>query len=407
MRKVLLPIIALLFALALAASATVAPANDRLFLEENGQVTIEAEHFHLNDRHGAAAANYVKAENWRWDGEYLFVGLTDVLGGTRFEARARVLVDTTGPWSAAGQLRLVRGSHIILPRLTQSEHALAYFEEGGRIVFVIPWGEANNLSLVGTTDIDHERGPDDVRITADEVDYLLGIVKRLFPREAAEPVAAFSSLRPLLQDEASSPSRASREHRIWFGHDGVLHVAGGKYTTYRVMSEEAADAVAQKIRPALANLRVTAGEPLDQNTMAGVGRLRSEAGRLARVQVDAIGGLAGERDARRRTQRPQITVGPRTTGSRRRQLRGVGRGQERGDVELDFRGRGTARRRGLHRDHGDDGADCRRQWLLSQRTSFGPHPDWRRRRSLGAAARSSSVRSPARRVCSRRRACRS
>jgi len=212
---------------------------------------------------GALAANYLRAESWRKENGLWRVRLTDTLSGRPLEIEARKIVDTTGPWSRTGALRLVRGSHIVLPRLTAGEHAMAWFEEGGRIVFVIPFGEDNRLSLVGTTDVDHMGSPDDVRISAEEAAYLMRVARRLFPAATKlEPLGAYSALRPLLRDESSAAMRASREHRIWNSPDGVLHVAGGKYTTYRRMSEEAADAVTKEIAPQLGDVHLTAETPL-------------------------------------------------------------------------------------------------------------------------------------------------
>ncbi len=212
-------------------------------------------------RNGVTAANYVRAEGWERTRGWWRVNLRDVLSGDPFELRARKLVDTTGPWSRAGGLRLVRGSHLVFPRLNASDHAIAWFEEAGRIIFVIPWGERNQLSLVGTTDVDHEGDPDDVRISGEEAEYLTGVVKRLFPSAHARPLAAYSALRPLLRDESATATRTSREHRIWNSDDGVLHVSGGKYTTFRLMSEEASDLVAREIAPPLAGLHPTSRTP--------------------------------------------------------------------------------------------------------------------------------------------------
>jgi glycerol-3-phosphate dehydrogenase len=214
-------------------------------------------------RHGAIVANYVKAETRERtaDGGWT-IGMADQLTGERWRARARKIVDACGPWGNEGSLRLVRGSHIVLPRLTSGDRAVAHFDEAGRIVFFIPWGAANQLTLAGTTDVDHTAGPEDVRISEDEARYLLGIARRLFPAAGSmTPISAYSSLRPLLPDEAGSPTAASREHRIWNSPDGVLHIAGGKYTTYRVMSEQAADAVTEEIAPALGSVHLTASTP--------------------------------------------------------------------------------------------------------------------------------------------------
>ncbi|MGB7654212.1 MAG: FAD-dependent oxidoreductase, partial [Novosphingobium sp.] len=122
-----------------------------------------------------------------------------------------------------------------MPGLNRSENAIAYFGDDGRIIFVIPWGPGNKLSLVGTTDIDHGGTADNVRISNEEVAYLRGVVGRLFPGDAGvEPVAAYSSLRPLIVSGSTSATAASRSHKIWL-ENGVLKITGGKYTTYRSM----------------------------------------------------------------------------------------------------------------------------------------------------------------------------
>jgi len=191
-------------------------------------------------RHGAVVVNYARASR-RSDG----ITITDALSGQSFPLQAAKLVDATGAWASRENLRLVRGSHIVIPRVNASDNAIAYFEDSGRIIFVIPWGSTRQLSLVGTTDVDHTQGPDNVRISSEETEYLLRIVRQLFPSARdTTPISTFSSLRPLIRSDATSATRTSREHRIWRAADGVVHVAGGKYTTYRVMSEEAANLIA-------------------------------------------------------------------------------------------------------------------------------------------------------------------
>jgi len=212
---------------------------------------------------GAIAVNYLRAENWRRDASNRWlVSCKDELSGEVFDILARKIVDARGAWSGE-ELRLVRGSHIVLPRLGASEHAIAHFETDGRIVFLIPWGSNNDLTLVGTTDEDHQGSPDDVRISAKERDYLLGVVRKLFPSQTgARPISSFSSLRPLVRGHSTSATSASRGHKIWNSDDGVLHIAGGKYTTYRLMSEEASDLVCGEIAPELRTLHLTEHAPL-------------------------------------------------------------------------------------------------------------------------------------------------
>jgi len=191
-------------------------------------------------RHGAVVVNYARADR-REDG----VTITDTFSGESFPLQAAKLVDATGAWASSQDLRLVRGSHIVVPRVNASDNAIAYFEDSGRIIFIIPWGTTRQLSLVGTTDVDHTGGPDNVHISPEETEYLVRIVRRLFPSARdTTPISTFSSLRPLIRTGATSATKTSREHRIWRAADGVVHVAGGKYTTFRVMSEEAANLIA-------------------------------------------------------------------------------------------------------------------------------------------------------------------
>ncbi len=193
---------------------------------------------------GACVTNYTAA---RWDAD----GITarDMLSGETFPVRARRIVNATGAWSSGAPLRLVRGSHLIYPRIQQGSEAIAYFDEQGRIIFLIPWGENNDLTLVGTTDIDHQTGPDAVRISDSEREYLQAIVRRLYPDFRGEPLTSYSSLRPLIAESGRSATATSREHRIWETADGVLHISGGKYTTYREMSEELVDTLLRDIAP--------------------------------------------------------------------------------------------------------------------------------------------------------------
>jgi len=212
---------------------------------------------------GASAANYVRADTWERDAAGNWrVQCEDALTGERFELQARKLVDARGAWMDGTTLRLVRGSHIVIPRVTAGGHAIAHFEPNGRIVFLIPWGSQNQLTLVGTTDEDHRDSPDRVHISEAELQYLLGVVRKLFPERAdVKPISAFSSLRPLAGAGGGSATSVSRDHKIWNSSDGILHIAGGKYTTFRLMSEEAADLVCQEIAPGLAPLHPTAETP--------------------------------------------------------------------------------------------------------------------------------------------------
>jgi glycerol-3-phosphate dehydrogenase len=231
---------------------------------------------------GAACANYVRAGKptrgpdgtWR-------VPLTDTVSGESFETRARVLIDAMGPWATDPAPRLVRGSHIVLPRLNASKYAIAHFENDGRIIFFIPWGERGDRTLIGTTDVDHQGSADQVEISSDEVRYLRTIAASIFPASAKlEPLATFSSLRPLLVSQGSA-TKATREHHIYRDPEGIIRITGGKYTTYRAMSEEAADLAVGMVAPELRETHLTARTALNGNTPKAIRELTGQARAIA------------------------------------------------------------------------------------------------------------------------------
>jgi glycerol-3-phosphate dehydrogenase len=223
------------------------------------------------EAHGATALNYCSVENLEKKAGLWHVDLLDRISGSPFSAQAKTVVDATGAWSREKNLRLVRGSHLIFPRLSTSENAIAYFTRDGRVVFFIPWGRGHELTLVGTTDVDHQGDADSVHISDDEVRYLRGVVEEVFPDEGAvEPVSAYSALRPLVRDQSSSATKTSREHRIWADERGMVHISGGKYTTYRAMSEEAVDLLCSAHFPGIAAKHVTADTAILGNTAAAV-----------------------------------------------------------------------------------------------------------------------------------------
>jgi glycerol-3-phosphate dehydrogenase len=176
-------------------------------------------------------------------------------GGTR-TLRARALVNAAGPWAArflgeqARQggplrpLRLVRGSHIVVPRLF--DHAFAYIFQNpdGRIVFAIPY--EHDFTLIGTTDVEHTGSLAEVRISPEETAYLCEQVSRWLakPVTPADVVWTYSGVRPLLDDESGNPAAVTRDYRLELETGGgapLLSVWGGKITTFRKLAEEAAD----------------------------------------------------------------------------------------------------------------------------------------------------------------------
>ncbi|MBW3572987.1 MAG: FAD-dependent oxidoreductase, partial [Gemmatimonadetes bacterium] len=122
----------------------------------------------------------------------------------------------------------------------------------GRVMFVLPWGD---FSYVGTTDTDYAGSPAEVRAEADDVRYLLDSANSIFPDAgltAEDVVSTWAGIRPLLSprgpEGGMAASATSREHEIWRDPGGLLNIAGGKLTTYRVMAKQAVDAAARALK---------------------------------------------------------------------------------------------------------------------------------------------------------------
>ncbi|HMM55246.1 MAG TPA: glycerol-3-phosphate dehydrogenase [Candidatus Desulfobacillus sp.] len=186
--------------------------------------------------------------------------------GAEQEVEARILVNAAGPWAAElrealtggakkDALRLVKGSHLVLPRLYAGEHAYLLQGRDGRVVFVIPFEE--DFSLVGTTEVTVEAPRAEPRIEAAEAEYLCAIVGEFFAR-APRPQQAtwsFAGIRALYDDGRSSASAVSREYHLAvdgeLGEAPLLTIYGGKLTTYRRLAERALE----RLRPWLPGLR--------------------------------------------------------------------------------------------------------------------------------------------------------
>ena len=172
--------------------------------------------------------------------------------GARRVVRARALVNAAGPWvaealahvvhaKAAAKVRLVQGSHIVVPRLYDHDRCYIFQNGDGRIVFAIPY--ERDFTLIGTTDLDFDGDPAEVRASAAEIDYLCRAAGDHFarPPTPADVVWAYSGVRPLYDDGASEAKAATRDY-VFDLDDTVagaplLSIFGGKITTYRRLAE--------------------------------------------------------------------------------------------------------------------------------------------------------------------------
>ena len=170
------------------------------------------------------------------------------------EVAARAIVNAAGPWVKAvlnerlhqpsrDNVRLVRGSHIVVPRLYEGEHAFILQNDDRRVVFMIPYEE--RFTLVGTTDVPHDGDPSRPEASVAEVEYLCRAANRYLRRAVspAEVLWRYAGVRPLYDDGSASPSAVTRDYVLRLDTDQgaapVLSVFGGKITTYRRLAEYA------------------------------------------------------------------------------------------------------------------------------------------------------------------------
>ncbi|MBI2380787.1 MAG: glycerol-3-phosphate dehydrogenase/oxidase [Gammaproteobacteria bacterium] len=206
---------------------------------------------------GAVLLNYVRAERplRLTDGSWqLRLHAED---GAEQEVRARCVVNCAGAWAdalrgGAARLRPLRGSHLLFPRerLPLDAAIALHHPDDGRIMFLYPWAGA---TVIGTTDLDHRAGLDqEPAISAAETDYLLKAANTLFPETAlsrADIRSTWAGVRPIIDQGEGRPSAQSREHAVW-DEGGLITLAGGKLTTFRLMARDALKA-ASRYCPAL------------------------------------------------------------------------------------------------------------------------------------------------------------
>jgi glycerol-3-phosphate dehydrogenase len=207
--------------------------------------------------YGAHVASRVRVEGFLKVGQRV-VGVTahDLETGERFEIKARQVVNATGVWtddtqSMVGErggfkVRASKGVHLVVPRdRFQSKIGLLLRTEKS-VLFVIPWGRH---WLIGTTDTDWHLDKSHPAATAADIDYILEHVNKVLAvkltRDDVEGV--YAGLRPLLAGESEQTSKLSREHIVAHSVPGLVVVAGGKWTTYRIMAKDAIDAAASAL----------------------------------------------------------------------------------------------------------------------------------------------------------------
>lgn len=206
---------------------------------------------------GALAVNYVKVLKRSSSAHEnpLCLLVQDQLTQEQFSIKAHHVVSTVGPWTdLVGEtlvsqwkqiLRPTKGIHLTFKkdRLPLTSAVVMAAQKSTRIVFAIPRHE---MIIVGTTDTDFQDRPETAMVTAEDVRYLLQITNEYFPGAKLtekDIISSYVGVRPLVKDQSGSEGKTSREHVILQAEPRLTFVAGGKYTTYRLMSEQIVDLV--------------------------------------------------------------------------------------------------------------------------------------------------------------------
>jgi glycerol-3-phosphate dehydrogenase len=225
-------------------------------------------------RHGALILPRTRCARARRAGGEWRIELAGANGEGR-QVSARALVNAAGPWvksvlereigiETPGRVRLVRGSHIVVPRVHDRRHAYILQNPDRRIVFMIPY--EREFTLIGTTDVPVEGEPAHPQASAQEIDYLCEAASRYaaVPIDASSVVWSYSGVRPLYDDGTANPSAVTRDYHLLLDRGGkedapLLSVFGGKITTYRRLAEH----VMQDLEPWFGNTKPWTGtQPL-------------------------------------------------------------------------------------------------------------------------------------------------
>ncbi|MFQ6171572.1 glycerol-3-phosphate dehydrogenase/oxidase [Oryzobacter sp. R7] len=189
-------------------------------------------------------------------GRVIGAEVRDVETGESTTVRASVVVNCTGVWTDEVQelaetrgrfrVRASKGVHLVVPRDRINSETGLILRTASSVLFVIPWG---NHWLVGTTDTDWTLDKLHPAASRSDIDYLLSQVNSVLvtPLTHDDILGVYAGLRPLLSGESEETSQLSREHAVARPSPGLISVAGGKYTTYRVMARDAVDAAVHDI----------------------------------------------------------------------------------------------------------------------------------------------------------------
>jgi glycerol-3-phosphate dehydrogenase len=200
--------------------------------------------------HGAIIETRTKVVSARREDGYWCISTKNCRSGEISQHKARLLVNASGPWvdkvlgealssNCSNNVRLVQGSHIVVPKIHDHDRAYIFQNADNRIIFALPFEQ--DYTLIGTTDQDYQGDPADVKITESEISYICSTASEYFekPVNVDDVVWSYSGVRPLYDDGATDAQEATRDYVLRVDGDElpVINIFGGKITTYRKLSE--------------------------------------------------------------------------------------------------------------------------------------------------------------------------
>lgn len=211
---------------------------------------------------GATIDTHTQVISARKDNGLWCITTKNLRNGVVAEHKARVIVNAAGPWvdkvlgdafgsNRSKNVRLVQGSHIVVPKLHSHDRAYIFQNADNRIIFALPYEQ--DYTLIGTTDQDYTGDPSEVKITDTEVNYLCSAASEYFnePVKADDIVWSYSGVRPLYDDGASAAQEATRDYVLRVdgeeGEPSAVNIFGGKITTYRKLAESMMEEIEQLI----------------------------------------------------------------------------------------------------------------------------------------------------------------
>ena len=263
---------------------------------------------------GATIRTRTKVVSARREAGNWIVTIEDLRNGKTEEVRARMIVNAAGPWvdrvlsGTVGQndvhnVRLVKGSHIVVPKKFDDPRAYFFQNKDGRIIFAIPYED--DFTLIGTTDEDFSGDPHDAKISEAETDYLCAAASEYFakPVRPADIVWTYSGVRPLYDDGATKAQEATRDYVLKSdGGDGkapIVNIFGGKITTYRRLAEHMLEKIegflGAKGKPWTAKSVLPGGDFFDAGFEAQVKKLKASYGFLELSHARRLTRLYGTR----------------------------------------------------------------------------------------------------------------